>query len=426
MRQTLLVAYLMFSFELITSQVSINTTGNSADPSSMLDVADTERGLLIPRLTLVQRDGIMMPANALLIYQTDNQPGFYYNRGTSVAPDWVSISSVSDIVHLEDRIPIDSLPYDITSPGSYYVTDNLTGSVGINISSSHVTLDLNGYALRGAAPNTSEGIEVTVGVTNITIRNGSVVSWGREGIKAVLANNSSFSHLQIIANAYDGIAAGSNNLLSHVVAGNNGFDGIDAGSSASVFHCTASNNTNDGIETDSGSSLVDCTARDNGQHGIRTTGASSISNCASADNTNHGFSCGAGSVVKQNTATDNGQNGFYLFNSSLASENNSRNNGNHGFEWLNDCVIESNSSALNGSSGFSTTFTGGKLDNNTSTSNSQHGFNIQNTGGCLIIRNTASGNTISAFNVLPNNSFATVVTALTINTNTNPFANFQL
>jgi hypothetical protein len=110
------------------------------------------------------------------------------------------------------------LPYSISSPGSYYVSDNLLGPVGINISSSHVTVDLNGYALKGTPGNTSEGIEVTLAATNITIRNGSVVNWGKEGIKAVLAASSNFSHLQILSNAYDGIATGNNNLLSFVAA----------------------------------------------------------------------------------------------------------------------------------------------------------------------------------------------------------------
>ena len=82
MRQTFVLTCFVFWFGLITSQVSINTSANPPDPSSMLDVSDTERGLLIPRLNLSQRNAIVMPATALLIYQTDSQPGFYFNKGT--------------------------------------------------------------------------------------------------------------------------------------------------------------------------------------------------------------------------------------------------------------------------------------------------------------------------------------------------------
>jgi len=392
----------------------------------MLDISGTSKGLLIPRMTASQRNAITLPANALLVYQTDNTTGFYYNRGTPQAPEWIFLSAPPSDNHLEDRIPIDSLPYTISVAGSYYVTSDLSGSAGINISVSNVTLDLNGYAVRGTGGNASEGIEVTGTYNNIVIRNGSVTGWGKEGIKAVSTTGSSFASLQILNNSFDGISAGNNNLASFVVAMNNGFDGIDFGESGVLHHCTSANNLDDGFESDAGSSLLQCTARDNSQHGIRTTGPTTITYCNASENNNHGFSCGAGSTVSQNTSSNNTSDGFYLFSASMASGNVAKSNGNHGFEWLNNCVLQANTSSLNGYSGFSTTYPGGKIDDNISSANAHHGYNIQIAGGCQIIRNTATGNGISAFNVLAGNAFATIVTAATINTNTNPFANFQL
>jgi hypothetical protein len=421
----LIVACTVVTFSL-KSQVSITTNGTPPDPSSMLDVKDQTRGLLIPRMTMAQRDLITLPANALLIYQTDQEPGFYYNQGTPVSPQWVSLSVMTDLAHLEDRIRIDSLPYTITTPGSYYVVADLTGTVGISIATSHVTLDLNGYSIRGLAGNNSEGIKVTAALTNIAIRNGGIVNWGREGIKGGLASNSSFTSLHIVANGLDGLVTGNNNFIYGVVAGNNTFDGIDAGESNTVSHCIAANNLNDGIEADAGSSLLECTARDNTDAGIRTTGTTSILNCTSNENNTHGFSCGAGSVVQNSSAFHNTRTGFFFYSACTATGNTSRNNGFQGFEWLNDCVLEQNSASLNGLNGFYTTSTGGKLDNNSSNTNSAYGFRIQNAGGCLIIRNSASGNGLGAFNVLAGNSFATIVTSANLNANTNPFANFQL
>src|SRR5690348_14042240 len=133
MRPTITLAFLLLSLPSLFSQVSITTTGVPPDPSSMLDIADHTRGLLAPRMTKAQRDAITLPANALLIYQTDQGPGFYYNQGIPTAPQWVSLSTFTEPVHLEDRIPIDSLPYTISAPGSYYVTADLSGPVGISI-----------------------------------------------------------------------------------------------------------------------------------------------------------------------------------------------------------------------------------------------------------------------------------------------------
>ena len=70
------------------AQVGINATGNDPDPSAMLDVSSTNKGLLAPRMTMAERDAITAPATGLLIYQTDDKTGFYYYDGA----EWIWIS----------------------------------------------------------------------------------------------------------------------------------------------------------------------------------------------------------------------------------------------------------------------------------------------------------------------------------------------
>jgi hypothetical protein len=77
----LLLAYSISTY----AQVGINADNSSPDPSAMLDVKSTDKGMLMPRMTLAQRNAIVSPANGLMIYQTDNTPGFYYNSGTSAS-----------------------------------------------------------------------------------------------------------------------------------------------------------------------------------------------------------------------------------------------------------------------------------------------------------------------------------------------------
>ena len=67
----------------VFSQTSINTDGSSPDPSAMLDVKSTTKGMLIPRMTIGQRTGIGAAANGLMVYQTDGMAGFYYYNGTA-------------------------------------------------------------------------------------------------------------------------------------------------------------------------------------------------------------------------------------------------------------------------------------------------------------------------------------------------------
>ena len=74
------------------SQVSINSDGTSPDPSSMLDVNSTTKGMLIPRMTATERDAISNPATGLLIFCTDNNH-IYSNQGTPAAKNWVMLNS---------------------------------------------------------------------------------------------------------------------------------------------------------------------------------------------------------------------------------------------------------------------------------------------------------------------------------------------
>ncbi|MBL7701309.1 MAG: hypothetical protein JNM14_03615 [Ferruginibacter sp.] len=72
-----------FSLNALAQSVSINTTAAVADTSAMLDVSSTTKGLLIPRMTNLQKNNIATPATGLLIYQTDGDAGFYYYNGAA-------------------------------------------------------------------------------------------------------------------------------------------------------------------------------------------------------------------------------------------------------------------------------------------------------------------------------------------------------
>ena len=79
---------ILLVFPVITfSQVGIGTTTPNA--SASLEINDTTKGFLVPRMTELQKIAIVSPATGLLIYQTNNSPGYYYYNGTA----WVSFAS---------------------------------------------------------------------------------------------------------------------------------------------------------------------------------------------------------------------------------------------------------------------------------------------------------------------------------------------
>ncbi len=88
---TIIVAFILVSSINAQNQNVIITDNPlyTGEGSAMLDVFSIAKGLLIPRLTQSRRDLIFSPATGLLIYQTNNTPGFYYYNGSS----WVDLQS---------------------------------------------------------------------------------------------------------------------------------------------------------------------------------------------------------------------------------------------------------------------------------------------------------------------------------------------
>jgi hypothetical protein len=84
-----ILVFLLFT-QAILAQTGIGTTTPNA--SAKLEVAATDKGFLLPRMTATQRSAIATPANGLLVYQTDGDAGFYVNTGSSSSVVWTRVN----------------------------------------------------------------------------------------------------------------------------------------------------------------------------------------------------------------------------------------------------------------------------------------------------------------------------------------------
>jgi hypothetical protein len=153
---------------LFAQSVGINTT--NPDPSASLEVAGTNKGLLIPRVSLQSLNDkatIPNPATALLVYNTNaglGKVGFYYNSGTAASPAWSLMGAGAATLTL----PFSQLG---TNSGPLFLINNNDANAGsIAISG----LAANAVGVRGA---TLSG----TGVVGHTASNG-------KGITASAAN----------------------------------------------------------------------------------------------------------------------------------------------------------------------------------------------------------------------------------------------
>jgi len=73
----------------VTTDATIGT--GSVEPSSIVNMSSTGKGLLIPRMTEANRNGISSPATGLVIYNTDDDEFNYYDGAT-----WVLLGGGSD------------------------------------------------------------------------------------------------------------------------------------------------------------------------------------------------------------------------------------------------------------------------------------------------------------------------------------------
>jgi hypothetical protein len=120
----------------------------------------------------------MNPRNArfLFLISVAGLPLSLFGQG-SLTPSGTPGPTMKSLDQIEARTPISSLPFVISSGGSYYVTKSLSVTSGnaITIAASGVTLDLNGFEITSTESSPSHsGILISSGVANIRVMNGLI------------------------------------------------------------------------------------------------------------------------------------------------------------------------------------------------------------------------------------------------------------
>ncbi|MBN1673713.1 MAG: right-handed parallel beta-helix repeat-containing protein [Kiritimatiellae bacterium] len=308
-------------------------------------------------------------------------------------PPGTDAAVMKTLDQVEPRTVITALPFAITNPGSYYMTGHLamtSDADGITIHTNDVLIDMKGFSLLGGN-HRGVAIRADADLRNIAIRNGVLKDWDEGGIAA--------------NPVYDG-------QLQNVLSYDNGdtdYSDIVVGKGWLITACTSYSAGSNGIYAYAFCTLRDCSVLNSGAAGIRGEYECTILDCKVYGNAVAGIYAAEHCMVKGCMVTDNTADG-------IVGERRNR--------------IEGNNCAKNGTggtgAGIHATGDGNRIESNT-LNQDQTGILVDGTNN-LVIRNSAFGCVVEAFDISGDSRYGEVLKAQSLPaqfTNANPWANFE-
>ncbi len=365
---------------------------------------------------------------------------FDLTAGPLDPPSGPVASTYKTLAEVEPRIAISAMNtpgdadsvYRITGSGSYYLVADVAAPSGrsaievdLNVAPD-VTIDLNGFTLRGAT-GSLRGI-VSSGFGHIEVANGSITGFGQDGMEldcrtyrvervtfsdclrglnaggygkvsdctfweivgdalrsasiACVAqcrfwdcgtgisvpNSSVVTECQVVSSSNAGIIVGSNSVVRDCVSVSNGDEGFATGDNVTLSQCVAEFNQI-GFLAGDGSVLESCTSDGNTAEGFWTADSCIFRTCTATGNQLQGFRAGWTASFENCTSSGSVGSGFYAGQRSTFVNCRATLGNGAGFEAgpisvFTDCVASENS----GGSGFLTlenaTFTGCRASTN--------------------------------------------------------------
>lgn len=110
----------IFGTGAVSQGVALNDNGAISDPSAILDISSSSKGVLLPRMTSVNRDVIKSPATGLIIYNTVTGQLEAWNGS-----GWYEMSSAVGGACIEHCLGVTTTVVDVVSAGQTWMDRNI-------------------------------------------------------------------------------------------------------------------------------------------------------------------------------------------------------------------------------------------------------------------------------------------------------------
>ncbi|MCA9305534.1 MAG: right-handed parallel beta-helix repeat-containing protein [Phycisphaerales bacterium] len=376
-------------------------------------------------------------------------------------PPGTVMPTMKTLDEVEPRTPLDpaDVPIVIGSSGSYYITGNfsalIAGQDAITINADDVTLDLNGFSIRNTEIGFfNRGVVIASSAENVHILNGAIIGCDLEGVSGPDSMGVSVSGLRVgdcggngiylgsdanvrgctLVSNNEGARVGNGSAVHNTVANSNQSHGITIVGTGTISGCSANSNGGAGFASGFAGNITDCSARGNdtgiyggtgsliarctvfqsASHGVRVDNDARVIDTTTSSNGGNGIDAGDACAIERCTVNENEINGVLAGIHARVIDCTASENGVHGIETDGDATIKGNNCDSNGVSstvGAGVLVTGAdcRVEDNNCTDN-DYGF-LTFASGCLIVRNSASGNTTANFNISAGNDLGTIQTS---------------
>jgi len=304
------------------NNIGIGTT--TPDNSAVLDISASNKGLLIPRLSLQQRNNIQTPATGLMVYQTDMISGFYFFDGK----DWKPLSSATAQNSVADAnnwgilgnaaIATNFLGTTNAIPLNIKVNNQKSGIIDNSYTTMATAFGYKALMTNNANRNTAIGFESMSQTVAVNANDNTAL--GTYAMRGTASGISSVGNVAIGAYSLYEVTSGSYNMavgLSALRKNSTGANNLAIGNAALTTNKTGSQNVGVG----SNALLLNLSGSTNVAIGFEAgrtlstgTGNTFIGNQAGRNST------GSGNVLLgfQSGINETGSNKLYISNSSSA------------------------------------------------------------------------------------------------------------